>query len=88
RQVQRLMKAHPDYDPHFINDPHLTIARKLKPWQYEKAWQACSNSNFSGKFIATEMFLYKRLVDTTSYIKAATFHFKNDTAVINQGQLF
>ena len=34
----RLMKLNDDNKPHFITEPHLTIARKLKPWQYEKGW--------------------------------------------------
>jgi len=87
-ETQLLMKLNNEHKPHFILEPNITIARKLKPWQYEKAWLACSNSHFSGKFIATEMLLYKRLVDSTSYTKAASFHFENDTAVINQGLLF
>ena len=36
-ETQRLMKLNNDNKPHFILEPHLTIARKLQPWQYEKA---------------------------------------------------
>ena len=35
-EAQRLMKLNDDNKPHFIMEPHLTIARKLQPWQYEK----------------------------------------------------
>ena len=34
-ESQRLMKLDADNKPHFILEPHLTIARKLQPWQYE-----------------------------------------------------
>ena len=37
-ESQKLMKINDDNKPHFIMEPHLTIARKLKPWQYEKGW--------------------------------------------------
>jgi 2'-5' RNA ligase len=49
---QRLMKLNEDKKPHFIMEPHLTIARKLKPWQYEKGWLEYSNKHFTGRFIA------------------------------------
>src|SRR5688572_5565384 len=37
KEAQRLMKADPEQEPHFISDPYITIGRKLLPWQYEKA---------------------------------------------------
>ena len=44
---QRLMKLNDDNKPHFIMEPHLTIGRKLQPWQYEKGWLEYSNKNFT-----------------------------------------
>src|SRR5579862_2481089 len=32
-EAQRLMKLNDDNKPHFMMEPHLTIARKLLPWQ-------------------------------------------------------
>ena len=54
---QRLMKLDSENKPHFITDGHLTIARKLKPWQYEQGWQEYSQRHFSGKFIANKKLL-------------------------------
>ena len=54
---QRLMKLNDDNKPHFIMEPHLTIARKLVPWQYEKGWIEYSNKHFTGRFIADKMTL-------------------------------
>jgi len=42
-EAQRLMKLNNDNKPHFIMEPHLTIARKLQPQQYEKGWLEFSN---------------------------------------------
>jgi len=98
---QRLMKLNPDYragrddnKPHFIMEPHLTIARKLKPWQYEKGWLEYSHKHFTGRFIANEMTLLKRpAVESTEgyrmkYQVAATFQFQNLPVATKQGELF
>jgi 2'-5' RNA ligase len=37
RPAQQLMALNKDNKPHFINDPHLTIARKLLPGNTKKA---------------------------------------------------
>ena len=91
---QRLMKLDNDNKPHFIMEPHLTIARKLKPWQYEKAWLEYNNSHFTGRFIANGMTLLKRLhVESPEghkmkYQTAATFEFQNLPVATKQGELF
>jgi hypothetical protein len=38
------LKLNDDNKPYFITEPHLTIARKLQPWQYEKGgWNIAIN---------------------------------------------
>jgi len=85
---QRLMKLNEDNKPHFIMEPHLTIARKLKPWQYEKAWLEYSNSHFTGRFIADTMTLLKRPVGEMKYHTAQKFEFQNLPVATKQGELF
>ena len=85
---QRLMKLNDDNKPHFIMEPHLTIARKLLPWQYEKSWLEYSNRHFTGKFIADAMLLLKRPVEEKKYQIAQRFEFQNLPVNIKQGQLF
>jgi len=60
KDVQRLMKLDKDHKPHFIDDPYITIARKLLPFQYEKGWLEYSQKSFTGRFIADGMLLLKR----------------------------
>src|SRR5215216_5300167 len=60
KEAQRLMKLNSENKPHFIDEPHLTISRKLKPWQYEQAWLEYSHRNFTNRFIAESMLLLKR----------------------------
>jgi 2'-5' RNA ligase len=93
-ESQRLMKLNDDNKPHFIMEPHLTIARKLKPWQYEKGWLEYSNKHFTGRFIANGMTLLKRLsVESPEgyrmkYNVAAEFEFQNLPVTTRQGELF
>jgi 2'-5' RNA ligase len=88
RPAQQLMALNKDNKPHFIDTPHLTIARKLVPWQYEKAWQEYSNLQFTGRFIADSMLLIKRKVDEKKYQVVQRFEFKNLPVATKQGELF
>ncbi len=47
-ETQRLMKIDNDNKPHFMLEPYVMVARKLKPWQYEKGWLE-QPSPFCGK---------------------------------------
>jgi 2'-5' RNA ligase len=85
---QRLMKLNEDNKPHFIMEPHITIAGKLKPWQYEKAWLEYSNSHFTGRFIADKMTLLKRPAGEMKYLIAQKFEFQNLPVATKQGELF
>ena len=90
---QRLMKLNDDNKPHFIMEPYLTVARKLKPWQYEKGWLEYSNKHFTGRFIASGITLLKRPIDQSDshrmkYHVAAKFDFQNLPVTTKQGELF
>jgi 2'-5' RNA ligase len=87
-ETQRLMKLNEDNKPHFILEPHLTIARKLQPWQYEKGWLEYSHKNFSGRFIADSMVLLKRPVGEMKYQTVQRFSFQNMPVTTKQGELF
>ena len=85
---QRLMKLDAENKPHFITDAHLTIARKLKPWQYEQGWQEYSNHHFTGKFIANRMLLMRKKHGETRFSPIESFEFQNLPVEIKQGELF
>jgi 2'-5' RNA ligase len=87
-EAQRLMKLNDENKPHFILEPHLTIARKLKPWQYEKGWLEYSNKNFTGRFIADAMLLLRRPVGEMKYKTVRRFDFQNLPVTTKQGELF
>ncbi len=87
-ETQRMMKLNDDHKPHFIMEPHLTVARKLEPWQYEKAWLEYSHKHFTGRFIADGMLLLKRQAGEMKYQVLQRFEFQNLPVTIRQGDLF
>jgi 2'-5' RNA ligase len=87
-QAQRLMKLNEENKPLFILEPYITVAGKLKPWQYEKGWLEYSQKNFTGRFIADEMLLLKRPVGEVRYKTVRRFSFQNLPVSTRQGELF
>lgn len=88
RDSQRLMKLNDDNKPHFILEPHINVALKLKPWQYEKGWLEYSTKNVTGRFVADGMTLLKRSAGEIRYSVAARFDFQNMPVNTKQGELF
>jgi 2'-5' RNA ligase len=89
KEAQRLLKLNNENKPHFIEEPHLTICRKLKPWQYEQGWLEYSHRQFTGRFIADNMLLLKRKAGTkTGFEIAKRFEFLNLPVATKQGNLF
>lgn len=88
RPAQRLMTLNKDNKPHFIDNPHLTVAGKLLPWQYEKGWLEYSHKHFTGRFIADGMLLIKRKVGDKAYQIVQRFEFMNLPVTTKQGALF
>ncbi len=77
KEAQPLLKYDANIKPYFINDPHITIARQLVPWQHEKAWLEYSHSSFTGRFIASKITLLKRRVGNKTYQTVKDFPFQN-----------
>ena len=89
KPTQQLLKLNNDNKPHFMDQPHLTICRKLKPWQYEQGWLEYSHRHFTGRSIADSMLLIKREVaKKESFQIAKRFEFQNLPVATKQGNLF
>ncbi|MEP7279345.1 MAG: 2'-5' RNA ligase family protein [Bacteroidota bacterium] len=89
RPFQQLLKLNTENKPHFIDEPHLPIARKLIPWQYEKGWLEYSRKHFTGRFIADGMLLLRRqLGGDKNYQVLKRFEFMNLPVSTRQGELF
>jgi 2'-5' RNA ligase len=89
KEAQRLMKLNNENKPHFIDEPHIGIARKLKPWQYEEGWLEYSHRQFTGRFIADSMLLLKRKTgEKAAFQIVKRFEFQNLPVTTKQGSLF
>ena len=88
RSAQQLMKMDKDHKPYFLDEPNFAIARKLVPWQYEKAWLEYSQRQFTGRFIADGMLLLKRREGDKGYQIVQRFEFLNLPVTTKQGELF
>jgi 2'-5' RNA ligase len=88
RDFQQLMKLNKDNKPYFPDEPYITIARKLVPWQFEKGWQEYAHRHFTGRFIADSMLVVKRRQGEKAWQIAARFDFMDIAVNSRQGQLF
>ena len=89
KEAQKLMKLNAENKPHFIEEPHLPIARKLKPWQYEQGWLEYSHRHFTSRFIADSMLLLKRKSgEKGAFQIVRRLEFMNLPVSTKQGDLF
>jgi 2'-5' RNA ligase len=87
-ETQRLMKLNDDNKPYFNLEPHITLGRKLAPWQYESGWLKYSHKSFTGRFVADSMLLLKRTVGTKPWQILNSFVLNNLPVHTKQGELF
>jgi 2'-5' RNA ligase len=88
RAAQSLMTINKENKPHFLNEPHIAIARKLLPWQYEKGWLEYSNRHFHGSFIADQLLFLKRSHGTRAWQVIERLKMMNLPVETKQGDLF
>jgi 2'-5' RNA ligase len=88
KQAQQLLKLNKENKPHFLDNPSITVAGKLLPWQYEKGWLEYSHKHFTGRFIADGFLLIKRRVGEKAYQIVQRFEFMNLPVSTKQGELF
>lgn len=88
RTAQSLMTINKENKPHFLNEPHIAIARKLLPWQYEKGWLEYSNRHFHGSFIADKLLFMKRAHGTKAWQIIDRLGMMNLPVETKQGDLF
>ncbi len=88
KSAQQLMKINKENKPHFLDNPHVVVARKMLPWQYEQAWLDYSQRQFTGRFIADNMLLIKRTVGEKAFQIVQRFEFMNLPVTTRQGELF
>lgn len=88
KAAQSLLKLTKQIKPHYFENPFVTIAAKLLPWQYEKGWAEYKVRSFTGRFIADAMLLLKRRAGDKGFQIVKRFEFLNLPVSTSQGQLF
>jgi 2'-5' RNA ligase len=88
RESQRLFKIDNDHKPYFTDDPHIIIAGKLAPWQYESGWLEYAHRHFTGRFMAEGMLLLKRRMGDKAWLISDRLEFQNLPVAVKQGELF
>jgi 2'-5' RNA ligase len=88
RESQRLLKPDSENKPYFTEDPHMIIAGKLAPGQYENAWKEYAHHHFTGRFIADGMLLLKRRTGDKAWQILERLEFQNLPVAVTQGELF
>ena len=88
RDIQNILRTDKQHKAHFLQDPVISIARKLKPWQYEKAWLEYSHRQFTGRFIADALLLLKRAEGSIPWHIVERMELQNLPVITKQGGLF
>lgn len=88
KQIQSMIKLDKTHKPHFITEPHLTVARKLAHWQFEQRWREYGNSQFTGKFIADHVLLMRKRMGETKYETIGRFKMLGLKQTVEQITLF
>jgi 2'-5' RNA ligase len=88
KAAQQLLKPDAEHKPYFTDDPHILLASKLLPWQYEKGWLEYSHRHFTGRFIANDMLLLKRRMGDKAWQILDRLVFQNLPVAVIQGELF
>lgn len=84
RPLQPLVKLDKWNRGHFITEPHITIARKLLAWQYEKGWLEYEHADFKTSFMVNEVLLLRRPMEGKGYTIAAKFLLLNKQIVTTE----
>ena len=88
RDIQSILRTDKEHKAHFLQEPMIVVGRKLKPWQYEKAWLEYSQRQFTGRFIADAVLLLKRAENTIPWQIVERMELQNLPVVTRQGGLF
>jgi 2'-5' RNA ligase len=88
KEAKILLSLSKEHKPFYPEDPYITIARKLVPYQFEKGWLEYSNTHFRGSFMANQLTLLKFDARAERYTQVHKFNFLNQQVDVKQGNLF
>lgn len=88
RPLQSHITPNKERKPHFMTEPHLPIARKLLPWQYEQGWLEMQHTHFHGSFMASQVLLLRKLEGEAKYSTLLRMRMEGVQQGVQQHSLF
>jgi hypothetical protein len=86
--MQRMLQGDPEHKPHFIAEPNIPLATRLRPTQYEPAWTEYAHRHFTADFIADGLLVLRRTPGEHRFQVAARMEFRNLPVATRHGELF
>ncbi|RYY99815.1 MAG: hypothetical protein EOO11_03675 [Chitinophagaceae bacterium] len=77
-----------DHEPHFIPEPQLVLAQRLKPMPFIGMWMECEHTEFSGRFMADHLLLQRRTAERGRWEELRRFDLQQLALGVKQGELF
>ena len=87
RCIKKLARTQ-DHEPHFLNEPFISIAQKIPSEVFDKAWPEYSHRHFTAHFIADHMTVLKRKEGDMGFRIVDNLQFENLPVYVKQGDLF
>ncbi|HSB91667.1 MAG TPA: 2'-5' RNA ligase family protein [Flavitalea sp.] len=87
KQAGRIMRS-AENEPHWIQEPTISIANKLLPWQYEQGWANYRQRSFTAAFMADELVLLKKTGSANRLQVVSRFECLDMPVLTKQGELF
>jgi hypothetical protein len=88
KSIQQLLRTDKEHAPYFIGEHQFTIASRLAPGIFEKAWQQYSGRHFTGQFLAEACLLLKRKTGEQYWQITQRFELRNLPVGVKQTSLF
>lgn len=88
KPLQSLLRADKEHAPFFYDQPFVSVARGLTPFQFEEAWKQYAQRHFTGQFMADACLLLKKRKGERYWQIAQRFEFLDLPMAVKQGELF
>ncbi len=86
--MQHMLRPDKEQAPFFVNEPVFTLASRLPPGIYDKAWLQYSHRQFTAQFKADACFLLKRSAGDSHWQILQRIEWRNLPMGVQQASLF
>jgi len=87
-EERQKLKGKSETSVHCITEPHITLAKSLQHWQYEKGWNEWQHVPFSARFNVSEILLLRKEESRSRFDNVASFPLLGVKNEMQQASLF